>query len=538
VADQLDGLERLLNAVGHGVLVLDEAGRILRATDRVEALFGYRAGELLGQSVEQLVPLHLGERHVAHRARFARAPRGGPMAPAIACRARRKDGTELSVDVDLGFEQTSDGLRVLALVRDMTAPRRAERRLHAEFAVTRAMAEAPSLREATPRLLGAVGECLGLEIGELWLVDHTGNVMRWEGAWALPGIDIAALEAAAQSATFGPGVGLAGRVWATGRPAWVSDILQDPEFRRKAAAAAIGLRAACAFPVVRDGAAIGAMVYFNREVRPADAELLELVADIGSRVGQYIAHKRAQHELERERQARARQDQLAGLGRLVAGVVHELNNPLGIVSSRAELLARDAEAGGLPPEVVDDLRVIQRHVQRATSITGNLLEFARQAPRERQPAALNAVVEDTLARMQETFTAGRVTVQTRMAEALPPILGDRHGLEQALLAVLKNACEAMPDGGRVRIETAPAAERRGWVRLSVADTGTGIPADALAHVFEPFHTTKPRAQGLGLAVAWGIVRDHGGHIEVHAPPAGGTEVVISLPSARAEGRLP
>jgi signal transduction histidine kinase len=285
---------------------------------------------------------------------------------------------------------------------------------------------------------------------------------------------------------------------------------------------------------VEGAVTIGAMVYFTRAVRPPDGELIELVADIGSRVGQYIAHKRAQQELERERETRARRDKLAGLGRLVAGVVHELNNPLGIVSSRAELLVRDAQAGGVPPDVVDDLRVIRRHVQRATAITEALLAFARQAPRELQPVDVNGVVEDTLRQGAETLAAGHVTFETALAPALPPVLGDRNGLEQALLAVLKNACEAMPGGGLVRIVTTPETERPGWVRLSVADTGTGIPADALPRVFEPFHTTKPRAQGLGLAVAWGIIRDHGGQIEAHSPPAGGTEVVISLPSARPE----
>jgi PAS domain S-box-containing protein len=530
VARRPAGIEQLLDAAGHGVLVLGEDGRIVLASARVEELFGYRADELIGQSVELLVPLKLGERHAAHRARYAAAPRGGPMAPTIGCRGRRKDGTEFSLDVDLGFAHTPDGLRVLALVRDMTAPRLAERRLQAEFAVTRAMAEAASLREATPRLLAALGECLGLEVGELWLVDRARAVMGWEGAWAMPGIDIGALEAAARNATFAAGFGLAGRVWATGHPEWVGDIQEDARFQRRAAAAAIGLRVACAFPVVQGAAPIGAMVYFSRELRPPDAEMLALVADIGSRVGQFIAHRRARHELDREREDRARDDKLAGLGRLVAGVVHELNNPLGIVSSRAELLVRDAEASGLPADTVEDLRVVHRNVQRAMAITQALLAFARQAPREREPVDVNAVVEDTLARIPDALATGGIALETTLAPALPAVLGDRHGIEQALLAVVKNACEAMPDGGRLHMRT---AHDPGWVRVAVADTGHGIPADVVPQLFEPFHTTKPRAPGLGLALAYGIVRDHGGQIEVQSPPAGGTEVVISLPSAPA-----
>lgn len=528
--EELNALGQLLEAAGQGVLVLREDGCIALANARITELFGYRADELRGQHVELLVPLRLRELHAAHRARYALAPRGGPMAPGNGRRGRRKDGTEFSVEVDLGFVWTAEGHRVLALVRDVTAHRLAERRLQAEFAVTRVMAEAPSLREATPRLLGALGECLGLELGELWSVEPAGTLLRWEGTWALPGIDIGELEAAARHTTFAVGVGLPGRVWATGRPEWVSDIREEPQFQRRTAAAGIGLRAACAFPVVHGATTSGAMLYFSREVRPPDAEVLELVADIGSRVGQYIAHKRAQQDLERQREALARHEKLAGLGRLVAGVVHELNNPLGIISSRAELLVREADGSRLPPDAVDDLRVIHRNVQRATAITQALLAFARQGPRELQPVDVNDVVENALASIAGECAAGLVTLETALDRTLPPILGDPPALRQALLALLKNAREAMPDGGRVRIVTAPERGRPGWLRLTIADTGSGIAADALPQIFEPFHTTKPRAPGLGLAVAYGIVRDHGGQIEVESPPAGGTTVVVTLPA--------
>jgi PAS domain S-box-containing protein len=520
------GLEQLLDAVGQGVLVLDEEDRIIHASARIAELFGYRADELLGQSVERLVPIELRDRLAGYRAACEAAPRGGPLTPAL---GRRKDGTALAIEVDLGLARTAEGCRVLALVRDVTAHRLAERRLQAEFAVTRAFVEASSLREATPPLLGALGECLGLEVGELWSIEPDGTALRREGAWAVSGIDIAELEAAVPETAFGVGMGLPGRVLITGRPEWVSDVREDREFRRPAAAARFGLRAACAFPVVHGAATIGALLYFSREVRPPDAAVLELVADIGNRIGQYIVNKRAQQNLARQRQALDRQEKLAGLGRLVAGVVHELNNPLGIVSSRAELLLADAERSGLPGEAVDDLGVVHRNVRRATAITQALLRFARQAPLEPRRVDVNDVVEDALARSAEAFTTARVSVERVLDRTLSSILGDPHALGQALLALLKNACEAMPGGGRLRVVTGREPGRPDWIRLRIADTGSGIPLDALPRLFEPFHTTKPRAPGLGLAVAYGIVSDHGGHIEVESSSAGGTTVVITLP---------
>jgi PAS domain S-box-containing protein len=521
-----EGLEQLLDAAGQGVLVLDADDRITHASARIVELFGYRADELRGRRVELLVPLQLRDLLAGYRAACEAAPRGGSLTPAL---GRRKDGTALCIEVDIGLARTAEGCRMLALVRDVTAHRLAERRLQAEFAVTRAFVEASSLREATPRLLGALGECLGLEVGELWSVEPAGTALRREGAWALPGIDIAELETAAPDTAFAAGVGLPGRVWVGGRPEWVSDVREDPEFQRQAAAARIGLRAACAFPVVHGAATVGAMLYFSREVRPPDAAVLELVADIGNRIGQYITHQRAHQDLVRQRQALDRQEKLAGLGRLVAGVVHELNNPLGIVSSRAELLLGDAETSGVSPDVVDDLRVVHRNVQRAAAITQALLTFARQAPLEPRPVDVSDVVEDALARSAGAIAANQVTVERALDRTLPGILGDPHALGQALRALLKNACEAMPGGGRIRIATGREPGRPDRIRLSIADTGSGIPDAALPRLFEPFHTTKPRAPGLGLAVAYGIVRDHGGQIEIESPPAGGTTVVVTFP---------
>jgi two-component system NtrC family sensor kinase len=181
------------------------------------------------------------------------------------------------------------------------------------------------------------------------------------------------------------------------------------------------------------------------------------------------------------------------------------------------------------PDVVDDLRVVHRNVQRAAAITQALLTFARQAPLEPRPVDVSDVVEDALARSAEAIAANQVTVERALDRTLPGILGDPHALGQALRALLKNACEAMPGGGRIRIATGREPGRPDRIRLSIADTGSGIPDDALPRLFEPFHTTKPRAPGLGLAVAYGIVRDHGGQIEIESPPAGGTTVVVTFP---------
>src|SRR5207248_3351979 len=133
---------------------------------------------------------------------------------------------------------------------------------------------------------------------------------------------------------------------------------------------------------------------------------------------------------------------------------------------------------------------------------------------ERRPVDLNAVVDETVLLMQKTLTVDGVRIATSLDRTLPPVRGDATALQQVLMNLLTNAREAMAQGGEIKIETGPVPERPGWVRLMVRDTGSGIPAEALAKIFDPFYTTKPAGTGLGLSVSYGIVQEHEGAMEL------------------------
>ncbi|MBI4240567.1 MAG: PAS domain-containing protein, partial [Candidatus Rokubacteria bacterium] len=227
---------------------------------------------------------------------------------------------------------------------------------------------------------------------------------------------------------------------------------------------------------------------------PAGAVLL--IEDITERVGLERAARQA--------------EKLAALGTLSAGLAHELNNPIGIITSRAELMLMDAETRKLPTEVREDLHVLHRNAQRVARIAQGLLSFARHSPGQRQPVDLNRVVEETLLLVEKQMTKEGIQVSVSLDRTLPPLLGDANALQQVVLNLLTNSREAMPGGGSIRIETGPAPGRPDRIRLLVADTGTGISPEDLPRIFDPFYTTKTEGTGLGLSVSYGIVREHQG----------------------------
>jgi signal transduction histidine kinase len=223
-------------------------------------------------------------------------------------------------------------------------------------------------------------------------------------------------------------------------------------------------------------------------------------------------------------------DKLAALGTLAAGVAHELNNPLGVISSRFELMLLDADAHHLPAQVRDDLVVLQRHARRVAQIAQGLLSFARQSPRDRRQVNLNELVEETLVLLEEPLTREGIDVRPVLEPGLPHVFGDANALQQVLVNLLTNAREAIEGTGDIEIRTTASADRSD-ITLLVRDTGPGIRADVLPRIFDPFFTTKRDGTGLGLSISYGIVRDHHGTIDVDSRAGVGTTFVLTFPAA-------
>jgi serine phosphatase RsbU (regulator of sigma subunit) len=176
----------------------------------------------------------------------------------------------------------------------------AERRLVAEHAVTRILAESAEIINAAPRMMQAICECLGWNLGLVWIVDGEANVLRCVDVWQGPTGDAPAFAQANRESTFAEGAGLPGRVWESRHPAWIPDVTQDPGFHQAAIAAEEGLHGAYGFPIFDGVELLGVMEFFSREMLRADEELLEMMAVIGGQIGQFLEHRRAEQTV-RER---------------------------------------------------------------------------------------------------------------------------------------------------------------------------------------------------------------------------------------------
>lgn len=233
-------------------------------------------------------------------------------------------------------------------------------------------------------------------------------------------------------------------------------------------------------------------------------------------------------ELERTHQRLIHSEKLASLGQMAAAVAHEINNPLAGILTYARLVEKRA-----PPD--SDMRawleIIQRESRRCGEIVRSLLAFSRQRPAEMAPERVNQIVDRALQVTRHRLELQQITVETELAD-LPEVVCDASQIEQVLVALLINAADAMPEGGMVRLGAGCPDESH--VAVAVSNNGPPIPEDVLPRLFEPFFTTKQKTTGagLGLAVAYGIVRRHGGEIQVETGPL--TTFRVILPVARPE----
>jgi two-component system NtrC family sensor kinase len=221
-----------------------------------------------------------------------------------------------------------------------------------------------------------------------------------------------------------------------------------------------------------------------------------------------------------------RSEKLASLGRLAAGVAHEINNPLTGVLTFAHLLK---EKPNMDEQDHQDLDLIIHETSRAAEIVRGLLDFARERAAIKEALSINDVIQKTIRLIRNQKLFDRIVIEEDLARNLPQVEGDMNQLQQVLLNLSLNACEAMPDGGRLIVRTL-AGERT--VVTKITDTGSGIKREHYDQVFEPFFTTKPagKGTGLGLSVSYGIVRQHGGGLEFESQEGQGTTFTITLPA--------
>jgi len=244
------------------------------------------------------------------------------------------------------------------------------------------------------------------------------------------------------------------------------------------------------------------------------------------------AFNRMIKELELRQEQLLKERKLAAVGTLTSGIAHELNNPLNNISLIVESLLEEFDELN-KEECIEMLYEVLGEVDRASSVVKNLLEFSRRKKSQAfELIDLADIIDVTIRLVQNQLTLSNIKLKKHISENIPKIKGNSDSLKQVFVNLFLNAIQAMPEGGSLAVVVSPDANK-GFVSVQVADTGVGIPQDVMDRIFDPFYTTKPVGigTGLGLSIVYGIVKKHGGYIEVQSEQGKGTTFTVFLPAA-------
>ncbi|MDE3034408.1 MAG: PAS domain S-box protein [Nitrospirota bacterium] len=515
------------------VVVMASDGRITEWNAHAETVFGWPRAEAIGRVLaETIIPPAHREAHERGLRRFLETGQGPLLNRRVEITACRRDGGEFPVELAITPARQGNVHTFSAFVRDITQRKESEKRQAAQLAVTVALSEARTLDDAAPKLLQAVCETVGWELGVIWRVDRAAALLRCERIWHAPLKGIEAFAALSRDTTFPKGVGLPGRVWATGQSVWITDVLKDANFPRASGAAQVGLHGAIGFPIVLGGELLGVLEFFSRQVRQPDDDLQRMMAEIGIKVGQFIERGLLEEQLRQSQKMDA-------IGRLAGGIAHDFNNLLTVISGYSQLLLNQLDVGD---ERRDKAEEIKNAGARAAVLTKQLLAFSRKQVLAARVLDLNELVAGMNGMLRRVIGED-IDLVTLSGSSLGSIKADPGQIEQVIVNLVINARDAMPQGGRVTIETANveveaavlsqsgSVQPGPYVMLAVSDTGCGMDPHTQANMFEPFFTTKEQGKGtgLGLATVYGIIKQSGGHILVSSKVGVGTTVKVYLP---------
>lgn len=482
-----------------------------------------------------------------------------------------------------GFTGTL-AMAALVLAAVISERTRAEQRIEVQEAVSRILADSPNLEEAGSKILRVLCERAKWSAGAIWNVDRTANELLCAEFWHAASAPVPLFEAESRKRKFSSGVGLPGRVLSGGDAAWIPDVTKDGNFPRGPIAAQEGLRAAFGFPIKVAREVVGVVECFSREVREIDDDFLRTVNDIGGQLGRFIERKRAEEllsqakdelikaneQLERRVQERTgdlehanaallknideqkrleeqlRQAQkMESIGTLAGGIAHDFNNTLNIIRAYATLISMQSPAN---PHIVENTKIINEEVERGAAVVRQLLTIARKTETRLARTDANQVVLMVSELIKQTFPK-TIEVKLNLDRTLRPVLADANQINQVLLNICVNARDAMPNGGEIILTTemieANTLQRRHaeasakpHVCIAVTDTGTGMDESVSSRVFEPFFTTKGFGEGtgLGLAMVYGIVKNHHGVVDLDSEPGLGTTFRLYLPAFQGDAR--
>lgn len=315
---------------------------------------------------------------------------------------------------------------------------------------------------------------------------------------------------------------VAGRVVQTGQPITVEDVRADPSFQLNEMAEAEGLVSLLSVPLRTKGRVIGVLNLYTGERREFHAQEVALMTLLAQQSAVAIENAELFRQVREAGEGLRAAEKLAALGRLSAGLAHELRNPLNTLSVLTYAMLEQAAASGLR---IADLEVVQSEIRRLNLLVDQFLDFARPRPPRFQRQRVEEVLEEALLLISPEVAKKKIGLD-RTWEVTPLVWADGDQLKQVFLNLLLNAVQAMEGGGRLHASTRRAV---GGVVVEIRDSGPGIPEEIRERLFEPFVTTRPGGTGLGLPISLRIIEGHSGKLRIESSEGEGTVAVVWLP---------
>ncbi|MBC8119169.1 MAG: PAS domain S-box protein [Burkholderiaceae bacterium] len=527
----------LFAAYPAALIVVDTSGGIVMANPAAASLLRYTIDELVGLNVDALVPDSIRPRHAAYRGAYGHNPRPRPMGNQMELVAKRRDGSEVVVEIALSPLQSHGLPLVVAAIRDIGAYPRVKQALQrARYSEHLAQLGRLAVDSRDPQVLleqvpAIAAEALQVEAAVVFLLESNRLEFRVAGGVCL-------IEGEAQGARLPnrpdtpPGF-----VLEQAKPVIVADYRSEQRFAVPKAYLDAGLTSGLAVPLSDRDRTIGAMTVRTREAKRFGDDEVGFLESLSNLLANSL--QRGQWE-----EALNHAQRLESVGQLTGGIAHDFNNLLTVIQGNLEVLQE-------LPALADDtwgqhlVDAATRATKRGAALTNKLLAFSRR--QVLQPRAVDvSLLLNSLADMLRRTLGLHIRIEVDAPPECPPVMADPGQLEAALLNIAINARDAMPEGGTLRFRAepcsnlpselriepdAPSRPEHGFVAISITDTGTGMSDEVKERAFEPFFTTKEagRGTGLGLSAVYGFVKQSKGVIAINSTFGVGTTLALYIP---------